>query len=588
MNRTEILRPCHPLSSNVTGAVRVLIVELYPDLKFAPKEWKILQTGVSAALREPALLCICDMQGDRVHKDVLHGAFHLANSQHGSPNIPIRVHNLTRTPQKNKDDGPCCLEFAIFALKLEQVPTLDSMLTRVTVRKHEDKKVSPTKVSKPSPRRRRLLRLSCDNMRWFTSEKDTKCAILTVDLKDIFDHKKVTGINVLTISDPHTVIQETQLQKGTSTLFIFVAYYLKQGYAAPETLNMMISLETSKPAVCFKHGTESFLTKSDLNGFILKPHRPLHARQNNTLTITSGAIYTSEKYHAIFLPYNVPGVDIHVVPWRPNDRLSVTITALEDVSIPAKTPLGEIRFFSHSAMRLGPERKQFPSIGQLAIEAHGPEIYASTDLIKDLELDAQNADILRQRNDDNDIEQDSEIDEDEEEELDIDALDLVSVTSDERNRLLELSDNDDDENGDEGTSADPTEPNHRMSWLDTYRHYANNASGPVPDEENVPAARLGMQQRRETMAANLETEYEDFEVVFKLKLQPLEVRFTEEALSDFTFWIPIYRFSKNVHAFHYTFLRRGREVLKFRGLKAVQSTNSKNVSQENQPQPLRT
>lgn len=598
MNRTEVIRPCHSRSSNITGAVRVLIVELSHGIGFAANEWKLLQTGVSVALREPSVLCVCDMAGDRLHKDTLHASFSVVNSQHGSGNVPVMIRNLTRLVQKSTNVGPNCLEHVIFALKLEHVPTLDSLLNRVTVRKHEDKKVSPAKVSKPSPRRRRLLRLSCDNVRWFTSEKDTKCAILPIDLKDIFDHKRVTGVNIITISDPYIVLQETQLQKGTSIMFLYLTYPLKQGYAPPSSVTAMISLEKTKPSVCFKHGTESFLEKIEINGFVLKPHRALRVRQNTTFTITSGAVYTSETHSAVFLPYNIPGLDIHVVPWRANDTLSIAMIAVEDISIPAKTPLGEIRFFSHSLMRLGPERKEYPSSGQITIEAHGPEMYASTDLLNDRELDIHNVTVSRRRNNDNDIEQDSEEEEeqqfvlDEDGEVDIAELDLASVTSEERNQLLGLSDDDNDENdeesGDEGTSAGATHEWPEMNTLQMFAHYREHATGPVPTDRTVAAARLGKKQRMENMVAANENEEEEFEYNLKLKLKPIDIRFTEAALSDFSFWLPVFRFNRKTGAFHHTFLHRPRDVLKFQGLRAIQVASSKNASQENRSQPMRT
>lgn len=609
MDHTELIKPNDPMSSSPCGSTKILLGKLAPKCRFQVKEWKKLTTGATIMLKRPCVLCVCDMWAYG-RNPYIRGVFHVVDNIHGTGNLAVRVHNLRDKPVKMHRTEIRGATFCAFALALDTIDTVPLQLNRVPPRKRDDKKITSAKVTTTSTGSgQKLLRLTATRLKWQTYTQDTRSALLSTTLETI-DVRKIGGFDVKTVSDPNTAVAETEIQKGTKILTLRLSHHASHG-EPPDSVVILLTVMTKKANVTMKRGTDNVLQKLPSNGFRVQPQRPLKASKGNELTIATDATYASDKYVALFLPYLITGLDISISVWLPGAPLDVRIIATEDVSLPANTPIGELRFVLSTSIRMDTGRQSLLTAPQSQVTARGPGEFKvvphGIDNLRD-----ENALMARSGTNDpsrdqdspgDDNESDASISEDEMMEDDVEEEDDdieydIEDEDDEENESENDQNGENDENDDEEDSENQgaeedqdTEDNAHTTAMESpeddyrtlYRRYMEEDYSPrrrrVPPV-NMETWNVVQSVKKMNKIYRQEKDEDDYAYELMIRLYPLDVKLLPSALSSFMFTIPRQAFDPGTDPFYYTFLSREREVVMFNTLRGEEAASSRDGQRE--------
>nr|WEG69080.1 tegument protein pp65 [Mastomys natalensis cytomegalovirus 2]WEG69218.1 tegument protein pp65 [Mastomys natalensis cytomegalovirus 2]WEG69357.1 tegument protein pp65 [Mastomys natalensis cytomegalovirus 2]WEG69495.1 tegument protein pp65 [Mastomys natalensis cytomegalovirus 2]WEG69633.1 tegument protein pp65 [Mastomys natalensis cytomegalovirus 2] len=553
MNQTEIINPTDPRSKSPIGGTRVLIIEADPKITFAAKEWKHLSTKISILLRQPSVLCACGVFMPMGYDKTctLRTVFYAVDSSHGVGDLNIRVYNI----DDNKKIKGASIYYCVFAIALHDVVLMPLSLQRFDTRRDDVTTTTAAKVTTTSTKTgQKILRISVNKLKWVVQEnKEYKTTVISIQLPGV-DVRKIMGFNPHTCSDTKIIFRAAEIQKGSDVIVLRLKY--PRDSQPPDSFVALLTLLWQQAHVFMRNLSHPTLRKLPVNGFRVQPDYAITARAGETISVTCDVSYSSNYFTALFLPYDVPGLDIHLMAWVPNAKLSIPVTALVDINLQANTPLGEIRFLPESTLETRKDRKGQLTAGQIGIIARGPGIY-----------------YIHESRSDDDQEGSDELadyyeppDESDDEEVDVSRFHELAAAE------VELRNSRSSENL-SGPEPVDSYPRDSFGFYDRFR---NGEPGPQPDIENLGIVRRAIRDRRSSIERRNEDEDDDFATMFKIRLDPLNLRLLDSGLAPFTFRVPATVFDNPTYPLRYTFLENDRNTVYFQNtLPTVKQTSKK-------------
>lgn len=626
MNHTELIRPSDPASVFPGGSTKILLGRLNPRIRFRAKERKAIATGVSVMLKRPSLLCVCDMwTHDRA--PYLRSKFCAVDSTHGTGNLRLTVHNLRNKAVKVTKNDLRGLSFCAFALTLDAIETIPLILNR-TASRGEGKSKTRTTLPVSTPGRvsmsstdsgQTMLRVTANRLKWTPSsssstptEETKSTASVSVELRDA-DLRRILGFDPQTCSDAAVSVSAAETRKGTGALTLHLTHRRSEGAgtsAPPDSLVVLLTaIGKKKAAVLMRRGADEVLQKLQLNGFLVRSPTRLRGRIGEEFKVTSEATYSSSEYTALFVPYDVAGLETRVCVWPSGVPFETTVTIApspdpeDETDVPAQTPLGEVRFLSSTAIRTSPSRDAVLSARQLQISARGPEEYKvishgaphasirGRDSATSSEDDTDTESDLTSNGDDNEEEEDANTDA-ENESMELSEGDEESPPLSPTSAEIEGAEDSEGDytietESDRGTET-PDSPSRRRERSLVERYLEEEDTPRRVPPEDPETWNVVRQIRRLNKRYEQERLEDDYETELKIRLEPLELRILPQALAPFFFSIPPESFDPTTHPFYFTFLSRDREVLLFDALRGEEKTDPRrDGSSERAPRPIR-
>lgn len=602
MNETVTIRPHSFESRYPTGMTKSLLLKLNVSKTLKPFEFRDFMTNVTILLREPSILCVCNTEYYKNKKGNINTAFYALDSKFGVGNLRARVHNTSHRSISTTKRGEQGLDICVFAIILEPIRPLCIILQKPTARKNTEIPTVQAKhtISIDSRSEAKLLRISVQKAKWIPDSKirECKCTTVSITVNDM-DIRRVTGFEVKSASDPNIIVSETEMVKGTNVIFFKLLYPVKHGQA-PDSFVILTNVAFTTWAVYLKKFNNLLLKPIYSNGFLVKPEGAIHLRSGQSINIQTEVVYLSDLCIAIFLPYLIDNVNIHVTVWYSNSKFAITLTAIGEVNLSPNTTLGEVRFLKREYIKIRMGKPNAMSVGQYDILALGPHEYSlpasdpgpqNGQGISDDDIEYDSGDDNAQNGAQNEN-QNGDQDDDQSDDNIADNVD-VNIDNDAgnqeqpprqinrpRRRRRQWREADDQDYS--GYSAIATDPRTLMQHYSTHRH------GPIPLQENMSLYRIVSRERERTRVLNVEREYEDFETDFQIKLTPLDIRILPAGLSPFLFSIPTTAFERTADPFYYTFLSRERDVVTFTNLEGTSVTNSEEtVNEDTHIRPVR-
>nr|WEG68805.1 tegument protein pp65 [Mastomys natalensis cytomegalovirus 1]WEG68941.1 tegument protein pp65 [Mastomys natalensis cytomegalovirus 1]WEG71169.1 tegument protein pp65 [Mastomys natalensis cytomegalovirus 1] len=564
MNQTEIINPTDPRSKSPIGGARVLIIHSQPKITFTPKEWKQLSTKISILLRQPSVLCVCSVFMPMGYDKTctLRTVFYAVDSSHGVGDLNIRVYNIDDNKKVKGSD----IYYCVFAIVLCDVVLMPLSLQRFDTRRDDVTTTVAAKVTTTSTKTgQKVLRISVNKLKWSVQDnKEYKNTVISIQLPGV-DVRKIMGFNPHTCSDTGIIFHAAEIQKGSDVIVLRLRYPKES--QPPDSFVALLTLLWQQAHVFMRNLSNPTLRKLPVNGFRVQPDYAITARAGETILINCDVSYSSDYFTALFLPYDVPGLDIHLMTWVPNAKLSIPVTALVDTHLQANTPLGEIRFLPESTLETRKDRKGQLTAGQIGIVGRGPGTYYIHESQSDDEYDGSDemVDYYEPPDDSGD-------------EVDIAEIDALAAAEAELRNSRP---------GAPLSGPEPQDPYPRDSFgfYDRFRH---GQPGPQPDIENLATVRRAIRDRRSAIENQHEDEDDDFATNFKIRLDPLNVRLLDSGLAPFTFRVPATSFDNRSYPLRYTFLEHDRNTVYFQYTLLSVKKTSKQTREPAHHQSIRT
>lgn len=576
MFRTEVIHPWSATSPSPTSCVKVLLGAMTGSLRFAPQEWKRVATGVSVLLKRPSVLCISGTN-DRVRNLLLTGKgsvftrFHVLDSTHGVKNAHVHVRNLSRREIRTPE-GPNKINFALFALMLRRVRVpLDVQHVLDHIRGAGAAGVSASRTLTNA----RVLKVSTEELRWITGTQGlTRVEKPSVDIRggptslrvtfaedtvvprrttiafqvpQSLDAERITALLVRSISDPRVSVATARMHVATRTMYLQLRHPDGKNMPVAVTIHLTISMKQHKALM--RVGEDQVLERLPVNGFLVRHPHGLQMIKDREWAIESDATYSSTSQIAIFLPYDVTGLDLPVKVWTPGSKLSISGSTTDDVVLSPGTPLGEIRFFRRKDAYVS-RRKGTMSAPQSMVSTWGPE--------------------WRWRMRSTTVSRLAEDNSDSQETPPVSLVEAQITTFHERRRLNQRE---------PGTlpafpAPIPDDEGRELLAQRQYYRYNLNRSLPPPTPESMIMYEVAYDSRN-TMLEELDrSEHGSESQHLRVVLRPLDLSFSSAALCAFLFAIPATAFNRTASSFYFTFSMQDRQLLKFKGLKGTEIYSS--------------
>ncbi|AWV68168.1 M83 protein [Murid betaherpesvirus 1] len=379
-NRTEVINPLDSRTSSLVGSTQILLGSLLQRVFFEPEELKVFSTGIKLLLKRPSVLCVCRDEGTMVpffrpnFRRFLHTMFYAVNTQFGIGSLPVPLQNSQKREKRRMLSSTKCAGFCAFALALDYVPTPPMLIARVNSVKVDASVVREASVSTSTTRSgTKTIRMTVHKVRW-GSDPDSKRfrkAIVSLTLP----RARAATLDPKTCSDPHVNFYQVTAQRDSPTVYLTLRYAKNNG-TPPDSITAILAVATRAKKVNLKRSLDPFLKPLPVNGFRVVMPRTVQLRTGQSVVVTSSTMYHAANHTALFLPYLIPGLDIHPAVWTPNSKLSFTITGMKNMEVSAETAIGELRFVPRPWMTVETtSRHARHTCSQSEVINYGPEVY---------------------------------------------------------------------------------------------------------------------------------------------------------------------------------------------------------------------
>ncbi|AWV68683.1 M83 protein [Murid betaherpesvirus 1] len=498
-NRTEVINPLDSRTSSMVGSTKILLASFLQRVFFEPEELKVFSTGIKILLKRPSVLCVCRDEGMMVpfqenKKRFLHTMFYAVNTQFGIGSLPVPAQNSQPRKQTRMLRSNKYLGFCVFALALDHVPAPPMLIARVNSVKVDASAVRQASVSATTTRTgMKTVRMTVHKVRWANDpdSKRFKKAIVSLELP----RARAATLDPKTCSDPHVNFYQMTAQRNSPTIYLTLRYAKANG-TPPDSLTAILAVGNRAKKVNLKRSLDPFLKPLPVNGFRVVMPRTVQLRTGQSVVLTSTTMYHASNHAALFIPYLIPGLDIHPSVWMPNSNLSFTITGMKDMEVSVETAIGELRFVSRSWMTVETNsRHARHTCSQTEVINYGPEVFrkhkGTPSRLRDLPDTTLPLPIQ-------DLEQDNASSQDE------------ASSSDAEEEEEDEEDDEDDDDDDDDDEDDGTE---NPNGMDDENESSNEDAEP---ERQAPP----QQQRQPSPRANRPAEEDEDAAVFAGEIDP--------------------------------------------------------------------